>query len=77
MDEWAGEPCERLIAPVGWIVLLLSGQCSLAAAAPSALGLWEILLWPFNFTVAEDDISRAAHGNQVLHPSGSCTSAQG
>lgn len=28
-------------------------------------GLQEILLWPFHFTVAEDDISKAAHGNQV------------
>lgn len=71
MGERTGEPCKRLIAPVGQIILLFLGQNPLQAQAattpfahvePQAS---KILLWPFHFTVAEDDISKAAYGYQV------------
>lgn len=71
MGEQTGECCKRLIAPVGQIIVVLLGQNPLqaqAATTPSAHvepQASEILLWPFHFAVAEDDISKAAYGNQV------------
>lgn len=43
----------------------LQAEAATIPSAPVEPQASDFLLWPFHFTVAEDDISKAAYGNQV------------